>query len=153
MLHRLSAWILALDPFWRDIIKMVLDKLLLGGVAAWIVYLFAKALEKQKARSTATAKRVELRDAAITTAWQALRKLEIELDRAGQELSNAILPGPLTAVAFHRLPGELNEIIDDAQSKSIETINGMRPRLPPDLFKTFVALYSARVDLIRAQQS
>jgi hypothetical protein len=40
MLHRLSAWILYLDRFWRDLIKMLLAKVLLGALAAWIVYRF-----------------------------------------------------------------------------------------------------------------
>jgi hypothetical protein len=64
-MQRLSAWLLGLDPFWRDIIKLVIDKLLLGAVAAWIVYRFARALERQKTSTAVELERMKQRDAAM----------------------------------------------------------------------------------------
>jgi hypothetical protein len=140
MLHRFSVWILGLDPFWRDIIKTFLDKLLLGGVAAWIVYRFARSLEKQKGRNAAAAKRVELRDGAITSAWHALRRLEIEIVRAELDLTTG----------SRQLSEERAKAVDNAQLQTIEMVGVARPRIPSGLFKIFVDLHNAHRSIERA---
>jgi len=153
MFHQLSAWLLGLAPFWQDVIKLVLDKVLLGAVAAWIVYRFARSLEKQKSRTAVELERSKQRDLAIMNAWNAIRRLELELinveHKFEPDLSQASLlpPGPP-----RRLPEAVAKRLDEAQRAAAEAVGRERPRLPKELFDVFVEIHNARVALVRAYQ-
>jgi len=146
-MHPMS-YLLSLDPRSFAIVKIVLDKLLIGGIVAIAAYFGAKTLDRHRTRNALSLELNKRRTESIAHAWELLGRYEIAVVRVG------------TALEWHREDPDPDSQADqlhdkrnaaqDAQFESISALRVVRYWMGPEVSEHLNAYHQAITSLFMA---
>jgi hypothetical protein len=115
-------------------------------LALWIAFLFARALERYKKSAAVDLDRVRQRDAAIASAWHAVRKLELDLLPIHRHFDRQPY-GNVRAV-----PGDLVRTITSASETYVNAFFKESARLPKNIHDAVQELGNALMNAVEVSR-